>query len=36
MFFKAVVQASLILGEETWVANPYICQALGGFQNRFE
>ena len=31
-FFKAVVQAVLIFGSETWVVNPRMVKALGGFQ----
>ena len=30
-FFKAVVQAFLIFGAETWVMTPCIGQSLGGF-----
>ena len=34
MFFKAVVQAVLILWAETWVMNPHIGRYLKGFQHR--
>ena len=34
IFFKAVVQALLLLGEEVWVMNPHMGRALGGFQHR--
>ena len=33
MFFKAVVQAVLIVGAETWVKTPLMGRALGGFQH---
>ena len=33
-FFKAVVQAFLIFGAETWVMTPCIGQSLGGFHHR--
>ena len=35
LFFKAVVQAVLLFGEETWVLNPQIEQSLIRFQHRF-
>ena len=35
MFFKAVVQAVLLFGSETWVQNPHMGQALVSFQHRF-
>ena len=35
-FFKAVVQAILLFGSETWVANPRMGKALGGFQTQVE
>ena len=35
MFFKAVVQAVLIFGSETWVMTPRMGHALGSFQNVF-
>ena len=31
VFFKDVVQSVIIFGEETWVMNPRIGRALGGF-----
>ena len=34
LFFKAVVQAVLILGSETWVLTPRMERALGSFQHR--
>ena len=34
MFFKALVQAVLILGAETWVMTPRMGRDLGGFQHR--
>ena len=34
MFFKAVVQAVLILGSETWVMTPHIGQSLVGVYHR--
>ena len=34
MFFKAVVQAVLIFGAETWVMTPHMGRSLGGFQHR--
>ena len=33
-FFKAVVQAVLLFGAETWVPNPSMEQALSSFQHR--
>ena len=33
-FFKAVVQAVLIFGSETWVVNPCKVKALGGSQDQ--
>ena len=33
-FFKAVVQAVLLLGAETWVLTPSMERALSGFQHR--
>ena len=33
-FFKAVVQANLLFGLETWVMTPRICRTLRGFQHR--
>ena len=35
-FFKAVVQAVLIFGSETWVVTPRMVKALGGFQTQVE
>ena len=32
-FFKAVVQAVLLFGAETWVVTPRMGQFLGGFQD---
>ena len=32
-FFKAVVQAVLLFGEETWVVTPCMVIFLGGFQD---
>ena len=34
MFFKAVVQAVLLFGSETWVTTPRMGRDLGGFQQR--
>ena len=34
MFFKAVVQAVLLFGSDTWVMTPCMEQALGSFQHR--
>ena len=34
LFFKAVVQAVLILGAETWVLTPRVERALSSFQQR--
>ena len=34
-FFKAVVQAVLLFGAETWVLNPRMKRALSSFQHRF-
>ena len=34
MFFKALVQAVLIFGSETWVLTPRMGRALGIFQHR--
>ena len=34
MFFKEVVQALLIFGEDTWVMTPRMGRNLGGFQHR--
>ena len=34
MFFKALVQAVLIFGSETWVLTPRMGRALGIFQQR--
>ena len=36
IFGKAVVQAVLILGSETWVLTPCMGQDLGRFQHEFE
>ena len=36
MFFKAVVQAVLLLGAEMWVITPRIGLSLGGFQHRVD
>ena len=33
-FFKAVIQAVLLFGEETWVLNPSMDLSLDSFQNR--
>ena len=33
MFFKAVIQALLIFGPETWVLTPHMGQDLGSFQH---
>ena len=33
-FFKAVVQAVLLFGLETWVVTPRIVRVLGGFQDQ--
>ena len=32
-FFKAVVQAVLLFGTETWVVTPHMGRVLGGFQD---
>ena len=32
-FFKAVIQAILLFGLETWVVTPFISQTLGVFHN---
>ena len=34
-FYKAVVQATLLFGSETWVMNLRIGRTLGGFQKKF-
>ena len=34
VFFKAVVQAVMIFGDETWLVTPRIVRALGGFRHR--
>ena len=34
IFFKALIQAVLIFGAETWVMTPCIGQSLGGFHHR--
>ena len=34
-FFKAVTQAVLFFGAETWVLTPRMERALGSFQHRF-
>ena len=34
LFFKAVVQAVLLFRLETWVVNPCMVKALGGFQTQ--
>ena len=34
LFFKAVVQAVLLLGAETWVLTPRMERALSSFQHR--
>ena len=34
MFFKAVVQAVILLGSEKWAIHPHMGRALGGVQNR--
>ena len=31
-FFKAVIQAVLLFGAETWVVTSFVGKALGGFQ----
>ena len=33
-FFKAVVQAVLLFGSETWVVTPGMVRVLGGFQDQ--
>ena len=33
-FFKSVVQAVFLFGSETWVVNPCMVRALGGFQDQ--
>ena len=35
-FFKAVVQAVLLFGAETWVVTPLMGKALGGFETQVE
>ena len=35
-FYKAVSQAVLLFGEETWVLTPWMEQALDSFQHRVE
>ena len=34
-FFKAVVQAVLLFGAETWVVTPCMGKAVGGFRPRW-
>ena len=34
VLFKAVVQSVLVFGPETWMMNPHMVRALGGFHNR--
>ena len=34
LFFKAVVQAVLLFGVDTWVVTPRTRKALGGFQTQ--
>ena len=34
LFFKAVIQALLLFGEETWVVTPRMGKTLGGFQTQ--
>ena len=36
LFFKAVVQAVLLFGADTWVFIPRMGKALGGFQTQVE
>ena len=36
IFSKAVVQAVLVLGSDTWVTNPRMGQTLGGLQHRVD
>ena len=33
-FYKAVFQANLLFGSETWVVTPRIGRTLGGFHHR--
>ena len=33
-FFKAIIRSVLIFGAETWVVNPRMGRALGGFQDQ--
>ena len=33
-FFKALVQAVLVFGSETWVVTPHMGRALGEFQDQ--
>ena len=35
-FFKAMIQAVLLFGAETWVVTPCMGKALGGFQTQVE
>ena len=35
-YFKAVIQAVLLFGAETWVVTPHMGKALGGFQTQLE
>ena len=35
-FYKAVVQAALLFGSETWVVNLNIGEILGGFHHRLD
>ena len=34
LLFKAVIQALLLFGAETWVVTPHMGAALGGFQTQ--
>ena len=36
IFFKALIQAVLIFGAETWVMTACVVWALGGFQHRVD
>ena len=36
LFFKAVIQAVLIFGVETWVVTPRMGKTLGGFRTQVE
>ena len=35
-FFKAMIQAVLLFGSETWVVTPHMGTALGGFQTQVD